>query len=50
MFVENFHDAAYYGGIRNWTVWLVALLTGAIVAWVGAMIFARLKPHFGSYL
>lgn len=50
MFIENFHDAAYYGGIRSWTVWLVALLTGAIAAWLGAMIFARLKPHFGSYL
>lgn len=50
MYVENFHDAAYYGGVRSWTVWLVALLVGAVTAWAGAMIFARLKPHFGSYL
>jgi lipopolysaccharide transport system permease protein len=50
IFVEIFHDAAYYGGIRSWTVWLVALLVGAVAAWAGAMIFARLKPHFGSYL
>lgn len=50
MYVENFHDAAYYGGVRSWTLWLVALFAGAISAWVGAIIFARLKPHFGSYL
>lgn len=50
MYVEMFHDAAYYGAIRSWTVWLVAMAGGAFATWVGAMIFARLKPHFGSYL
>lgn len=50
MYVEMFHDAAYYGSIRSWTGWLVALFVGAIATWVGAMVFARLKPHFGSYL
>ncbi|AMK75100.1 hypothetical protein A1342_02135 [Methylomonas methanica] len=50
VFIESFHDAAYYGGIRSWTIWLVALSGGMIVTWGGAMIFARLKPHFGSYL
>jgi lipopolysaccharide transport system permease protein len=50
MYVEMFHDAAYYGGIRSWTVWLAALFAGAIATWIGAMVFARLKPHFGSYL
>lgn len=50
VFVETFHDAAYYGGIRSWAIWLIALLLGAISVWGGATIFARLKPHFGSYL
>lgn len=50
VFVESFHDAAYYGGIRSWLVWLVALGLGCAATWLGAMVFARLKPHFGSYL
>jgi lipopolysaccharide transport system permease protein len=50
MFMEAFHDAAYYGGIRSLTLWLIAALTGVVMCWVGAVIFARLKPHFGSYL
>lgn len=50
VFVESFHDAAYYGGIRSWLVWLIALALGGAATWFGAMVFARLKPHFGSYL
>lgn len=50
VFIETFHDAAYYGGIRSWILWLAALAVGAASTWIGAMIFARLKPHFGSYL
>lgn len=50
VFVESFHDAAYYGGIRNWIVWLIAMAAGCAAIWFGAMVFARLKPHFGSYL
>jgi len=50
LFIETFHDAAYYGGIRNWLVWVVASAVGLLSIWIGATIFARLKPHFGSYL
>ena len=50
IFVETFHDGAYYGGIRSGVLWLVALGIGCAAAWLGAMVFARLKPHFGSYL
>jgi len=50
VFVEMFHDAAYYGGIRSWLIWFVALAMGGLMTWLGAMLFARLKPHFGSYL
>lgn len=50
VFVESFHDSAYYGGIRSWMVWLIALGLGCAATWLGAMVFARLKPHFGSYL
>jgi lipopolysaccharide transport system permease protein len=50
VFVETFHDAAYYGAIQSWLIWLVASILGCIATWFGAMVFARLKPHFGSYL
>lgn len=50
IFIETFHDAAYYGGIRAWWVWIVASAVGLLFTWFGATIFARLKPHFGSYL
>lgn len=50
VYIESFHDTAYYGSIRNWLIWLVALCMGITATWVGAMIFARLKPHFGSHL
>lgn len=50
VFIETFHDAAYYGGIRSWLIWLIALGLGCLATWFGAMVFARLKPYFGSYL
>lgn len=50
IYIEMFHDAAYYGALRNWVVWLVAAAIGILATWLGAMLFARLKPHFGSYL
>jgi len=50
VFIESFHDVAYYGGIRSWLIWLIALCLGGSATWFGAMVFARLKPHFGSYL
>lgn len=50
LFIETFHDAAYYGGIRYGFVWILASAVGILSTWFGAMIFARLKPHFGSYL
>lgn len=50
VYIEMFHDAAYYGEIRSVMVWLVALFLGGATTWLGAMLFARLKPHFGSYL
>lgn len=49
-FIETFHDAAYYGGVRNWVLWCAAVLLGLASTWVGALVFSRLKPHFGSYL
>jgi lipopolysaccharide transport system permease protein len=49
-FIETFHDAAYYGELRNWLLWGAAVLMGLAATWLGAMVFARLKPHFGSYL
>jgi len=50
LFIETFHDAAYYGTIRSWSVWITANAIGLFSLWIGATIFARLKPHFGSYL
>lgn len=50
LFIELFHDAAYYGGIRSWVVLSCAMMVGILTAWFGAMVFAKLKPHFGSYL
>lgn len=50
VYVVSFHDAAYYGGVHSWAVWLAALFLGIVTILIGAMIFARLKPHFGSYL
>jgi lipopolysaccharide transport system permease protein len=49
-FVENFHDAAYYGGVQSRLMWFIAAVLGCVATWFGAMVFARLKPHFGSYL
>jgi lipopolysaccharide transport system permease protein len=50
IFIETFHDAAYYGELRSWPLWAASLLIGIVATWFGAMVFARLKPHFGSYL
>ncbi len=50
VFIESFHDAAYYGGIRSWLLWLIAMVLGISATWFGAMVFARLKPLFGSHL
>lgn len=50
IFMENFHDAAYYGGVRHLLTWVAALVIGCLATWFGAMVFSRLKPHFGSYL
>lgn len=50
VFIETFHHAAYYGGISSWFVWLMALIISVTTYWFGAMIFARLRPYFGSYL
>jgi lipopolysaccharide transport system permease protein len=50
IFVESFHDSAYFGGIRSWLVWLLASGLGIAATCLGATVFARLKPYFGSYL
>ena len=50
VFIENFHDAAYYGGLRSSMTWIIALALGCAATWSGALVFARLRPHFGSYL
>ena len=49
VFIECFHDAGYYGAVRP-LIWLAATALGLISALVGAALFARLKPYFGSYL
>ncbi len=50
IFIEMFHDAAYYGELRSWVIWFIAFVIGTSAIWLGAVIFAYLKPHFGSYL
>lgn len=50
LYVECFHDAAYFGGIREPGLWLAAAGESAAVFFVGALIFNRLKPQFGSFL
>jgi lipopolysaccharide transport system permease protein len=49
-FIETFHDAAYYGELRSWSVWFIAAVIGMAATALGALVFARLKPYFGSYL
>tara|TARA_R100001039_G_C1842930_1_gene103603 strand:+ start:1214 stop:2026 length:813 start_codon:yes stop_codon:yes gene_type:complete len=49
-YIEAFHDAAYYGEIRSWLVWCVVFVLSLIMLSIGMAVFARLKPHFGSYL
>lgn len=49
-FVEIFHDAVYYGGIRSWLTWFVAVMLSCIFSFLGASLFYRWKPHFGSFL
>lgn len=50
LFVECFHDAAYFGGIRDIYVWLAAAAESAATFFFGALVFNRLKPQFGSFL
>lgn len=50
LYVECFHDAAYFGGIRDGGLWLAAAGVSALVFMAGALIFNRLKPQFGSFL
>lgn len=50
LFIETFHDGAYYGGVSSWLVWALATIVGLFCVVIGATLFARLKPHFGSYL
>ena len=49
-FIECFHDAGYYGGIRSPLEWSIAAGLAAVSLATGATVFYRLKPHFGSYL
>jgi len=49
-YIETFHDVAYYGEIRSLSIWVIATIIGLLSLWIGAAIFAKLKPHFGSYL
>jgi lipopolysaccharide transport system permease protein len=50
LYVECFHDAAYFGGIRDIGVWLAAVGESVATFFLGALIFNRLKPQFGSFL
>jgi lipopolysaccharide transport system permease protein len=49
VFIECFHDAGYYGSMRT-SVWVVACVLGSASFLIGATLFARLKPQFGSHL
>jgi len=49
-FIGMFHDLAYYGTVQS-PLGLAAALGLAVAAvLIGAALFGRLKPHFGSYL
>uniref|UniRef100_A0A9E7ZKR5 ABC transporter permease n=1 Tax=Bosea sp. NBC_00436 TaxID=2969620 RepID=A0A9E7ZKR5_9HYPH len=49
-FIELFHDALAYGEIRHISVWIGASTMATIACMVGAVLFARLKPQFGSFV
>ncbi len=49
-FVMIFHDLAYHGAIQSPPVWGAALVLSLLSVVLGALVFSRLKPHFGSYL
>lgn len=49
-FIELFHDSLAYGEVRHISVWIVASSMAVITCMVGAVLFARLKPQFGSFV
>ncbi len=49
-FIMIFHDLAYYGTIQSPSAWGAATALSLLSAVLGALLFSRLKPHFGSYL
>lgn len=50
LYVECFHDAAYFGGVTDLRLWLAAAGVSALAFLLGTLIFNRLKPQFGSFL
>lgn len=49
-FVMMFHDAVYFGTVTSPVVWLVGTGLAGTSFVVGAAVYARLKPHFGTFL
>ena len=49
-FVECFHDAAYYGGIRSYGLWLGAMAWSVGSLLIGVTLFHRSKHQFGSFV
>jgi lipopolysaccharide transport system permease protein len=50
IFVECFHDAAYFGSIQKLWVWLLACCLSVGMLLLGSFTFKRLKPQFGTFL
>lgn len=49
-FIEMFHDAAYYAGIRDYGLWLGGVAWSIASLLLGVTVFHRSKHQFGSFL
>jgi lipopolysaccharide transport system permease protein len=49
-FIECFHDAAYYGGIRDYGLWAGGLGWSIASLLTGVVLFHRSKHQFGSFI
>lgn len=48
--IENLRRIFFASGPVDWQTWGISLLAGLLVAWLGAAIFARLRPGFADVL
>lgn len=49
-YVETFQDALAFGGVRSPAVWIGAAVIAGVSCLLGATVFTRLKPQFGSFV